>query len=758
MNSLAPYDKLQDLNTDGSVPNTRVSTPDAARAIAQNMVQANDKRFLRNSRVKGMVDGNPPWNQAELDAKNMRFRSNFNTGEAESFLDVAKSAFYDLFFEVEHFSQVECLYGTSDERVSYSGILTEEFDALQEKDRKFDWNMQTSQHDMVLYGAGPWVFDNKYEWRGRRTRFSNMLLPDDAESYTEEWSQMALMANYRTDELYGFIKNEAAATAVGWDVKNVKDAIIYASSTWLPIQGNWGQQWEQNQQMLRDNDIYHGNRSSRVQIYRLFYREFVEGDEEQGMITEAWITQMGNPNGFLFHRVRRYKSWTEIIHPFFYDKGDGTAHGVRGLGVKMYKALLAKMRLDNSTVDSAQARTTVMLQAVNEKQFNMPQHFGPYTILPPNHTYVQQAIGGVLDAPIAVSRELANQLAVNLSQYRSRVDKPQGNPRTKYEVQQTVNQQNTLNKTQINRYYEQLDDFYEERYRRASNPNILEQNPGAKLALEFQKRCIERGVPKIAMLKVKVTATRAIGQGNPFMRQQTLGELIGTIGQSLPEQGKQRLISDFIAASAGYAFAKRYNPQPEGKSMFTDQEADAFLQVAAMKVGVPAVPTPTQNHAIYAEIFIQAGAQAAASLQQGANPMEVASFIELLGRGIAPHLQALANDPLHQQVYQAVANQFKKLSQFHDQLMEQIKTMQEQQAQQQQTTTQAMTDEQIATAKAQNDIQRRNAKAQQDMAIKNAKAQQALAKGTQDMSLSDAKTATEIRNQTAKTEAAMATQ
>ena len=79
-------------------------------------------------------------------------------------------------------------------------------------------------------------------------------------------------------------------------------------------------------------------------------------------------------------------------------------------------------------------------------------HLGPYTMMKNGLEYVNTSIGGVLDAPIAVGRELDNTLATNLSQYRARAEKQTGNPRTKFEVEATLQQQSSINKTQISRY------------------------------------------------------------------------------------------------------------------------------------------------------------------------------------------------------------------------------------------------------------------------------------------------------------------
>ncbi len=75
-------------------------------------------------------------------------------------------------------------------------------------------------------------------------------------------------------------------------------------------------------------------------------------------------------------------------------------------------------------------------------------------------------------------------------------------------------QQSAIGKTQLSRYYNQLDSFFEERYNRASNPNLNPITKSDKDAIEFQRRCAERGVPVQAMLSMDLDELKEVWQ-NP---------------------------------------------------------------------------------------------------------------------------------------------------------------------------------------------------------------------------------------------------
>ena len=102
-----------------------------------------------------------------------------------------------------------------------------------------------------------------------------------------------------------------------------------------------------------------------------------------------------------------------------------------------------------------------------------------------------------------------------------------------------------------------------------------------------------------------------------------------------------------ISVVTGQSAVHRYNPQKSVKpKLASDQQAEATLQIAAMKIGVPPVITSSQNPLTFSTAFLAAGVQAVQSVQQGGDPMEVLKFMQLDGPAILAHLKRFANDPM----------------------------------------------------------------------------------------------------------------
>ena len=719
---------LQTLNENNTAPDTRVADAASASEIFRKLFVADELRNNTRAKLRGLVDGNPPYSPAELRRNNQAYRTNVNFRESEAFLQLAMSAFYDVFAEVPTYAVVKTAYGNDqDKREEWSKIITEEFDRLQKLDKDFDYLVQLSQREMVLIGIGPLIFEDANNWRCKAILSTDLLIPDGTKSNVSDWKVACVRTRMGVDDLYEKIKDKEAAEAAGWNVEYVYQRIKAAMPE--PYRSGIQYDWEFFQRQLRENDIIFSARSEVILLCHVFYKEF------DGKISHAIIDERDSSQ-FMYRKLRRFNRWEQIIHPMYYDRGDGNHHGVKGLGIKMLNAMELKNRLRCAMVDSAFARTQILFKPLNASALNKTSvvQQGPYAIVPPDYDVIQQNVAGVLDAPMAVNADLENVLQGNLSQYRQTLNKPAGNPRTATEIQAIVSQQSAIGKTQLSRYYTQLDSFFEERYRRASNPN-LEDLGGDKDAIEFQNRCKERGVPIQAMMDVElVQATRTVGQGSQFAKQQLLGSLLSLVG-SLPESGKVHLLQDYIAAQVGQQMVGRYLPSQMPSAKDQDQAALAVLEHSSIKQGNMAVVTDTQNHTIHIGTHLAAASQVAGSLQAGGNPQEILLFMTGIQQHVGDHLQRLALDPARKSEVEAYVQQVNQLAQVIQQLNDMVQQQAQQMAAQQQAVAiqqgvdpktaimNAETQAKIArqNAETQANIQRQNAKAMADLTRRNAK-------------------------------------
>jgi hypothetical protein len=231
-----------------------------------------------------------------------------------------------------------------------------------------------------------------------------------------------------------------------------------------------------------------------------------------------------------------------------------------------------------------------------------------------------------------------------------------------------------------------------------------------------------------------VEATRTVGQGSQFAKQQLLGTLLGLAG-SLPEGGKVNLLKDYIAAQVGQQMVDRYLPTQMQSARVQDQAALAVLEHSSLRQGNMPIVTDTQSHIIHIDTHLAAANEAAASLQQGGNPQEIVLFLQGVGQHVQQHLQRLSTDPSRRPQVEAYTQQLQMLSQTIEQLGQLIQEQAQAMAQQQQAMaiqqgvdpkTAVLNAEVQAKIARQNaevmaNIQRQNTKAMADLSRRNAK-------------------------------------
>lgn len=747
------------LTDSGSAPTTRISDALATQNRIKRLSEADSVRSARRALVKGLVDGNPPYKAAALKAAGRSHQCNVNWRTAESYLAQATGAFYDVFSETPTYCTIRTAFGSSDDQEIWSRTITEKFHELLSEDDTWDYTVQISQHEMVLYGCGPIWFNDADDWRTEAGLCGELLVPERAKSNTNKWEEGGRVVSYYPHELYERIMHEKEARDTGWDVEAVKQAIINAHP--LTQDGGDYVKWEWHQQRLKNQSFQYSAESSTIECAHYLVREFQTKEDPQGGITHVIVLRnqadTQSPAKYLFKKERRFSNWRQVVHPMYYaNDGGGFHHSVTGMGVKMYSAMEYENRLLCNLADKTFAPDAYFkpMTGQAEQTFSIAQ-YGEYGKVPAGYEVVQVPHLKRIEDGVFFRHEVQRTVASNLSQYRQELRKEDGNPQTATQIVHDAQQQARLGKTQLNRYYNQLDWLYAEKFRRAAKAGLNPNMPGAESALRFQEACMKAGVPPEALRKIKsVKATRITGQGSEFMRQQSLEFLLGIVAM-LPETGRENLVADVIAARTGQAMVSRYYPGSVKAQKPNDHQAIAQLQVAAMKEGVAPVVTGTQNHVIYAQTFLQAGAQAIQAAAQGAaNPAEALAFVELAGPAIMQHLNAIKADPTRQAVFDVLEDQWKALAKQADGLERQLQRQMMEQAKGQAAQRRAAAvqngadpETQLKAAEMGQKTQMQWEKTRQSLAQKDQKHRQALA-------LNDAKTAHAILLQEQKAKAA----
>lgn len=769
--------------TNGSVSKPRISSAGRLQQIVWLLIEADKDRAATLATVKGCLDGNAPFDFVKLREAGQANRTNVNFREGEAILSSAETPYYDLFAESSTYFQVEVDELDPDKRSQYSRTITGYFDDMLKDWAGFDYNIQRCIHEMVAFGRGFCLWPDGTNWQFSAVQQSRVLVPDGTPADPDQLEILVVRQSQTVSDLYCKIRNEDIARKIGWNVAEVKKAIAGA----VPETRNdtTTSDYEKIQEEIRNHDLYETIRSDVIRLDHVFVREF-SGKVSHLIVEERNAVEQRAVGGidpkkvgkveFLFKKLNRYNSFREATACFFFDIGDGTWHSVKGLGVKLYPFIEIKNRLKCSIVDNAFINLSILLQATSgrSEQETALMQLGQMTVLPSNMELRQWPTQGRLEEGLFVERSLSGTLESNTGQYRRPMMREQGNPASATQVNYDAIKEASLAKGAVNRFYAQLDCLGEELYRRAINFNLVPENNGRGpncMALRFQQQCLDAGVPKRCLKKIRfVRASRNSGNGSVFLRQQVVNQTTSLVPM-MNEEGKQNWLDDAIAVMAGTENVSRWNPKRALNPSLQNDQAYAMLENDVLRDGSPVMITSTQNAMVHATTHMQASTDAINSIQQGGDPMSVLAFLEAIGPHIAQHLQVMAGDQMRGRELKMLSSQLGQLGKITDQLRDQVEEMQKQQqeqmlaqqaamAEQAAQTQRVLTNEQLKTIETQNKIQLSRDKAntamqlrtqrqRHDMLLKQQREDQARA-------LTDARTATDIRSQTAKTSADIA--
>lgn len=694
---------LLTMSKDGEIPGCRMQDANAVVDFVRRLWQNDEKRSWKRSRVDGLVGGNPPYRTSALKSAGRADACNVNWGTARMYLESGMGAFYDLSTEAPAMFEIITSHGNDEEIEKWSREMSNNADLVVGADPLWDFEEQNSQEQMVSHGRGPLFFETPFAVLPVAVHDGDLKVPERTRGDSAYWDASSIDRDYYPPQLYRFIEDVDAARAVGWNVGYTRKCI--ANATTEKQENGQYYAWEYYQQEIKNNSLSYYDDTLVSKLAHVFWKEF------NGRVTHAIVERENTAESsaeYLMISVGKYASFAEVIHPMYFDRGQGGFHhSITGLGVKMYGAMEHENRTICNLMDAANAPKVLFKPSSAEVRQKMTLAvLGPFGVVPSGWDVMQSPIQGGISEGLAMFRTTSELMRSNLSNYRQSVAmKQEGNPITARQVMHDASTQSSLNKTTYNRYYKQRDQLLAEIVARLCNLNSPDER-----AKRYQKMCTDAGVPEECFGRIaSVKAVRTIGQGNIFMRKASIDSLQAVVPM-FSEDGRRNWLNDKIAVEAGSGAVNRYNPAKNEKKLPSEQQFNALEGITMMKVGVPPIVTASQNPVIFAGTYLKAATDSLNSLKQGGNPGQVLQFLMLAGPAIMAHLQRFQHDPTRQVVFKAMFEQWQRIAAMTDKLKKHMQQMQKQQQQQRQKTAKVMSDQEIKERKAQGDERRKNLK------------------------------------------------
>lgn len=745
LNTLAT---LTDVNS--QPPTSRLGYAETARTMLNQLVQDDQISSLFRAEVDGMVDLNAPYNQQDLDDNGLSDNCNVNWGEVAARIEQEQSLYYDILTSAPQFVSIDVEYGRKDNRQNYGQIMAEEAHRVIIEEQSFLYWMKLSQLQMLKHGMGPLFWRDGFDFRPRAIKRRRVFCPFVTPSFEREMQVVFIRDRMYPDQLWEYIKNPDIASRTKWNVDAVKKAIVECQVT-DDRSAQRRTDFEFLQEQFKSNAYGTRATSKIIEVSTALVQEF------DGRVSQHIFTEMAESGEYLYSKVGKYSEMTDAICLMFYNIGDGDFHTVRGKGTMLQRFGEASNRLLNRAMDNGLQSSCTIWQAATPGDVQKLQfvEIGPNKIIPPGLKEVERAgAPQMLDSVTKLAGFFKMQEQDRMGTSAGAFREEKGKKASAREIEAQEAQKAQLGNSRGEHYLMQLDVVYTQMVKRLTNLNVLPTDPGGKFALDFQKRCMRRGVPEAALKKISsVKATRTIGFGSPSARVYALQSL-EKMFERMPEEKQKVYIRDYIGAvTQNNSSIDRYGPDLDEDPNPTRDVTEAIKENAMFytgaTVGFPAQDmlffNADQNHAIHATIHIKYGFEMGQIVQSGqANPVQISAVFEAMSPNIHQHIQKLESDPTRKDVYKTLNGQFAELMKLADSIKSAANKVQEQQPQQQKPDPEDV--------KAQAEIQRKNALAQNDIQVKQTKAQAAMKladeKAKHRAALSDAETAHRLATST----------
>lgn len=744
--------EIKGITEGGQAERDRIADAVTARDLFIKLRDEDSTASSYRAKIAGQLNGNPPRDPAKMRQLGLGGFSNVNFRESEGIIEMNASSFWELDMEVPQFINVKVYDDRKlaiPDELNYGQIIAEEYSRTLREWPGYFYNRMMSILEMLKYGYGPVYWRDKYDWRFEATKVGTVLLPQETKALTREPEMAMIRDTYRVGELFRLIetdKDKAESEDAGWDVGEVKDAILRAQKNRVsPEKRQQVPEWEALQQMIKNND-YSANyvTCNPVAVVHIVIRE-IGGDKG---VTHYIIPEDEERQQFMYRLKNEYESMYHVINPFLAGVGDGQIKSVKGIGHKIYPHIEQSNRFLNHIINTGYMSGSLLVTTNTPNALSLTQ-FGPVTVLPKHVEPIAQNFMPNMEYLARVRGILHGVVNANVGTFsRQATDERRGPPKTAHEINVEEIKNARLEKTQINVHYLQLDALHKELFRRMVADDYPKYAGGYEAAHEFRQRCIDRGVPKefLRTDRCSVSAMRSVGYGSAVARDRTTQELLA-VSDRFPVIGQNNALRDFVAARVGHDMVDRYAPVVTMRDVPNSEGAVAALENNAIVQGMETMVGADQPHPIHMQVHMNMLGQVAQAYMEGVQTgqSDVVKAYQILSRGlqhVGQHLQFWGRSSVRKAEREQYEKQSEQLVQLVKKMEPQVRQaeqqqrdaqMQQMQAQQQQPSPEM----QLALKKIQEDtaIKRENMLRQNEIRVEKAK---------NSMELSNAKAAADI--------------
>lgn len=693
--------EMQSVTETGNAVKNRIQHIAAAIHLFDKEQESHKPDAIRRARIKGMINGNPPYDQNRLEELGLGYMINVNFQEMRSILDAKAASHYELFFEVPTLIEVKQVLGNDPQQptTDFGFIIAEEFSKM-----CFEWSgflpfMDKTRREADAYGLGVGGFRDEYDWRPRAFNSGSFLTNKRAEMDIEKLPYAFLRDPVQVGELFRMaLEDPDTAKKDGWNLdqvrrvmKNVFNKQSTGDDETDPYQTSM---WESIEQQIRNGEFieFEKHQFEYLSLVHLLVREIDDGKVSHYIFDEGARPE----DGFLYEADRQYDNMSQALWWLPYNNGDGFLHSVRGLASMIEHHCDLSNRYLGRVFDAGFTTSSLLLQPNGPVDMSQLQliRMGVITIIPHQVKAIQSSFQPNVGQLIQLRDLSSSIMRNNTGIYRQNPElfAEQQRDKTAYQVSQEVAREARSEKSSIAFDYDHVEKLYREMFRRVTNPEYIQSSvdrPGLKEARKFVMACLRRGVPFELLTTpgvFEVYATRAMGLGSWGVKLDLSNQVLNMQGM-YDEAGRINAIRNWLAVRVGYRNVDQYKPLVNRDQIPTNETSIATLENNDMMEGSSVPVGSDQLHTVHFQVHLQLAMGILGSYQQnGAQNMNVQQTLVYLQQAIPhmeQHLQYLSQDPTRGDFIKQGMEALKMLAQFAQMLNKAQEQLAEQQQQEQ---------------------------------------------------------------------------
>lgn len=624
-----------------------ISNAGQALQIAQKLEWQDRDRDIRRSRVLAAYNGASPYSDGALTQRAQAYRYNVSFGFMEGVIGRAIVPYNELTINFKDLTAIEA--NLPDDKLK---VIQAELGKVVEKWGKWPKFISRLNQDLILNGYNTAIFPSDYDpfpvFVAQKDGFTDEGVMNDV----NDLQVFIWRKSYMLHELYAKIEDADVAKKAGWNVKNVRQALMgaQADSVWNKSSTTSGT-WTAVESLIRDGALYASIVGAKlVNVYHVFATE-IDGKVTHYITINNGVVDLANDDYDekieLFKKEDRFDSMRDFLVYFDVETGDGTWHGSKGVGQRVFNTHKAIDKLRCSLLDQAFVSGLTLLQPgdqVSQEDMTLAV-FGPFAVIPAGiqiaATTLPAISGTTFQVDSLLSATSEQRIGDIVPQTSSFVT---GASKTATEARISAGRQELIARGNLKRYIDPVSQLISIMVRRL----LINDSPNA-YAKEFQKELKRHGLSDDDLKEIR--GARNTGR---------IDDVLGTTAQNTqiifgefrgdPEIDQEKLKRKRIASVLDADAANELMISDKDQTKTIEAQRMQELENTTLQTGVPVPVSARDNHEAHLDVVLEWIGMNVQSQAQQFNEQAI-PILKLATAHAASHLGFLQQDKVKKPIF-----------------------------------------------------------------------------------------------------------